>query len=424
MPWNECTVVSQRQEFLAIARQGGWSVSDLARRFGISRKTAYKWLARGAAVDLRDRSRRPRHSPAQTPAALEQQVLELRQRHPTWGGRKLRARLLHLGAPQVPAASTITAILHRHGLIDPAQSAQHRPWQRFEHPQPNDLWQMDFKGHFALTGGGRCHPLTVLDDHSRYALTLWACGNEQADTVQEQLTQAFRTYGLPWRMLMDNGPPWGNPPGSRWTALTVWLLRLGVRATHGRPFHPQTQGKDERFHRTLVQEVLQRERFADLAACQRRLSAWRVVYNQERPHQALGDAVPASRYRLSARQFPERVPEPEPVPGDLVRTVDVSGRLHLHQRRWWISKAFRGLRVGLRPTLEDGVWAVWYAGVCLGYLDEVDPQATGLRLPEREGPADGPQPEEGEHAAARVGPAAPVAGAPCAAGPTRHLDIS
>src|SRR5688572_30609433 len=268
MPWNECTVLSQRQEFLVFARQGGLSVSVLARRFGISRKTAYKWLTRGgdgAAADVRDRSRRPRHSPAQTPAALEQQVLELRQRHPTWGGRKLRARLLHLGLPQVPAASTITAILHRQGLIDPAQSARHQPWQRFEHPQPNDLWQMDFKGHFALTGGGRCHPLTVLDDHSRYALTLWACGNEQAGTVQEQLTHTFRTYGLPWRMLMDNGPPWGNPQGSGhprgspWTGLTVWLLRLGVHVTHGRPFHPQTQGKDERFHRTLVQEVLDRE---------------------------------------------------------------------------------------------------------------------------------------------------------------------
>ena len=155
-------------------------------------------------------------------------VLAVRAAHPAWGGRKIRARLLALGWVQVPAASTITAILHRQGLINPEDSAKHKAWQRFEAAAPNDLWQMDFKGHFAAAAG-RCHPLTVLDDHSRYALGLEACADERRLAVQSRLTAIFRRYGLPRKMLMDNGPPWGAEGQADYTGLTVWLLRLGIR---------------------------------------------------------------------------------------------------------------------------------------------------------------------------------------------------
>ena len=210
-------------------------------------------------------------------------MLEVRAAHPAWGGRKIAAVLKREGA-KAPSASTITEILRRAGALTGPGAGEARAWTRFEHPSPNDLWQMDFKGHFALEQG-RCHPLTVLDDHSRYALEIGACGNEQTATVQDRLTAVFRRYGLPWRILADNGPPWGTSGSpQRHTPLTVWLLDLGVAVSHGRPFHPQTQGKDERFHRTLKAEVLDGRSFKRLATAQAAFDAWRQVYNAKRPH--------------------------------------------------------------------------------------------------------------------------------------------
>src|SRR5438046_115678 len=231
MPWKEASTMSLREEFVALATVPGANMSSLCARFGVSRKTGYKWLARqrsGDAIALADRSRRPHRSPAQTPAVMEESVLNLRGKHPAWGGRKLRRRLQDLGHAAVPSPSTITAILRRHGLLIENRAGYPRSLTRFEHPAPNDLWQMDFKGHFAMMNRERCHPLTVLDDHSRFSLGLRACENEQGLTVQQELTVIFQRYGLPHRMLMDNGPPWGGSSAEqKHTPLTVWLMRLG-----------------------------------------------------------------------------------------------------------------------------------------------------------------------------------------------------
>jgi transposase InsO family protein len=354
--------MSQKKEFINLAQREDANISRLCRYFQISRKTAYKWLGRfcrEGEAGLAERSRRPRSSPGMTPPALEDALLRLRQEHPAWGGRKLRARLQHLGWEAVPAASTITGILRRHGLIDPEESAKHRAWRRFEAQAANDLWQMDFKGHFA-TDQGRCHPLTVLDDHSRFALGLEACGDERGQTVRQRLTDIFRRYGLPRKMLMDNGSPWGSDREHPYTPLTVWLLRLGVKVGHSGPYHPQTLGKDERFHRTLKAEVLQHCQGLELGACQRRFAAWRLVYNLERPHEALGLAPPVSRYRESPRGFPESLPVWEYGPGDVVRKVQALGWISFRGREFRVSKAFRGEAVALRLTLEDGVWAVFF----------------------------------------------------------------
>lgn len=242
MVWKATSIVEQREEFARLASVSGANMSELCERFGVSRTSGYKWLSRyrsSGRAGLQDQSRRPRTSPDRTESRVEQLVVELRQRHPAWGGRKLRARLRALqvvAEDQVPAASTITEILRRHQLLDAAESAKHRPFTRFERPRPNDLWQMDFKGHFAVTRGGRCHPLTVLDDHSRFVLALRACENEQTATVQSALTEAFRRYGLPAQMLADNGSPWGDSGQASHTGLGVWLLRLGIELTHGRPY--------------------------------------------------------------------------------------------------------------------------------------------------------------------------------------------
>src|ERR1044072_4030848 len=244
MPWPVKDLISMRLEFVSLARQPESNVRQLCRRFGVSPTTAYKWLSRfeNAGVKaLADRSRRPQQSPARTEPEVEEKIVRLRRAHPAWGARKLRKRLEVLGHTELPATSTITGILHRHGLITPEQSRAAAPFQRFERDQPNQLWQVDFKGYFPLRVG-RCHPLCALDDHSRYNVLLTACADQKEQTAQTQLTGAFRRLGLPDGILWDNGSPWGST-GSEYTALDVWLLRLGVRVHHGRPYHPQTQGK-------------------------------------------------------------------------------------------------------------------------------------------------------------------------------------
>lgn len=366
--------MSLREEFVRLAGAEGTNLSELCRQFDIARRTGYRWLRRSQAeglAGLEDRSRRPHSSPRQTPPELEARVVALRQQHPAWGARKLSRRLRDLGLADVPAPSTVTAILRRHGLLEGSRAGLPRAFTRFEHAAPNDLWQMDFKGHVPC-GETRCHPLTVLDDHSRYNVVLRACPDERTATVRDSLIGAFRTYGLPLRIAVDNGSPWGDREGSPYTALGVWLLRLGVRVSHSRPYHPQTLGKDERFHQTLRREVL-RHPLADLADGQRRFDAWRVVYNQERPHEALDDAVPATRYRPSERCYPERLPPLEYLPGDLVRRVQSKGYTQLLGRTVRLPKAFRGQSVAFRPLPTDGHYAVVYARV---HFAEVDLTAT------------------------------------------------
>ncbi len=375
MPWQQVTRMSEKKEFVQLALAADANISRLCRRFQVSRKTGYKWLNRYRLENeagLSDRSRRPHSTPGATTAQMEAAVLQVREAHPAWGGRKIRARLQALGGEEAPAASTITGILQRHGLLDPEESAKHKAWRRFEAAAPNDLWQMDFKGHFAVDGG-RCHPLTVLDDHSRYALGLEACADEQGGTVRPRLTKIFRRYGLPRKILVDNGPPWGGGWEHPYTPVTVWWLRLGIAVSHARPRHPQTLGKDERFHRTLRAELLQYCQGLDVARCQPRFDDWRRCYNLERPHEALEMAVPASRYRESPRSFPEALPVWEYGPGDQVRKVQAEGWFSFRGREYRISKAFRGELVALRTTIHDGIWEVLFGRHRLARINEKEP---------------------------------------------------
>lgn len=369
MPWHEVSAVDLREEFVMLARAEGANVRELCRRYGISPTTGYKWLARqGRGEALSDRSRRPHSSPMRTAAGIEARILDLRERHPTWGARKLRRRLEDIGLTGLPGTSTVNAILARHGRLDPAESAKHKAFIRFEHAAPNELWQMDFKGHFALAQG-RCHPLTVIDDHSRFAIGLRACANEQWTTVQAQLTSLFERYGLPRRILADNGPPWGDDADTPHTRLTVWLLHLDVPLDHGRPYHPQTQGKVERFHRSLLEDVVARETFTDLTHCQRRFDAWRRVYNTERPHQAIDLQVPLRRYQPSPRRLPQHLPPVEYDSTEIVRTVDCNGRISFKGRTCPVGKAFQGYRVALRSTDKDGRFDICFKHYLIASLD-------------------------------------------------------
>lgn len=403
MPWRERSKMSLKHEFVMLATQEGVNMSALCRRFEISRKTGYKWLRRYEAegvAGLQERSRRPNHSPNRTPEAMEAVVCELRRKHPEWGGRKLRRCLRNQAdqgtrefkSSEVPAASTCQAIVERHGLIGEESAASSPTYKRFEKASPNELWQMDFKGHFPMVDGGRCHPLTIVDDHSRFAVELSALGNERHGSVKDRLTRVFHRYGLPRRILCDNSLPWGVPTAQQvgrplYTHLNVWLFRLGVDVIHGRPYHPQTQGKGERFHRTLKTEVLQYGSFHDLSECQERFNLFRSTYNLKRPHDALALAVPASRYRPSGRSFPERLPEISYSGDPQVRKVSAGGQIRFAGSKFYVGEAFDGYPVALRPHQPDDsafaplntehtqelTWSIYFCDKEIGVLQSTEP---------------------------------------------------
>jgi transposase InsO family protein len=374
MPWKEQSRMSSRLEFLQQATAEGANIAQLCREHQIARKTAYKWITRyrqQGTEALSEQSRRPHSSPQQTSGRVVEDILALRALHPRWGARKLRKRLLVLDPERedLPAASTITEILRRNGLLDADVLKKHQHYQRFECAEANELWQMDFKGDFPLANQQRCYPLGVTDDHSRFLLGLLAAENMQHSTVEDHLTAIFRCYGLPEQMLMDNGAPWGNSDAYRHTRLTAWLMRLGIAVSHGRAYHPQTQGKQERFHRTLDEEVLSRRAFLDHAEAQQAFDQWRSVYNQQRPHQALEFAVPAERYQPSRRIFPETLPRIEYPTEMQVRHVQQHGRISFYGRTLRVGRPFVGHPIGLQPSDTDGVWNVFFCQFRVATLD-------------------------------------------------------
>ncbi len=227
---------------------------------------------------------------------------------------------------------------------------------------------MDFKGHVALRSG-RLHPLTVLDDHSRFCVVLAACANEKTQTVKGHLTEAFERYGLPWRMTMDNGSPWGNGPADPFTPLGVWLMEQDIRVGHSRPFHPQTQGKDERFHRTLKAEALAGPPFEDIDHAVRHLDRWRCVYNTERPHEAIGMRTPIDRYAASPRTYRPTLKPFDYAPGDQLRRVPSDTRISFKNQRWRVPRAFAGKLVAVRPAATDGVYGVFFRTTRIAEID-------------------------------------------------------
>ena len=378
MPWREASVMDERREFVRVAMLEGANRRELCRRFGIHPDTGYKWLRRFAAGDaeLGDRSRRPHSSPRRSEAMMEARVLLVRDAHPAWGARKL-ARCLEREGVKPPALSTVHEILRRHGRVVPPAGAP-RATQRFEKPAPNLLWQMDFKGWVKLADGTRCHPLTVVDDHSRFVPCLKACPDERGSTVRSHLQTTFRRYGLPDAFFVDNGGPWGDVSGARWTRLSVWLLKLGVEVLHSRPYHPQSRGKNERFHRTLDDEVFALRRFHGLAELQHAFDRWREVYNFERPHQALEQDVPASRYRPSSRAMPERLPTPEYDEGEIVRTVSTTKHYVSFKGRFFkVPGAFAGERLAIRPFNGDGQYGIYFGAIQIGVINLTNQKGVG-----------------------------------------------
>jgi transposase InsO family protein len=371
MPWGVVSLMSLREEFVRLCESTEMSFAALCRRYGISRKTGYKWLDRyhkQGANGLADLSRRPKRSPRQLQDEREKAIVALRQSHPSWGARKIRRLMKNQNPAEVPACSTITAVFHRSGLIDPNNPAAKPNWQRFEHEVPNSLWQMDFKGPVA-TVAARAHALTILDDHSRFNLCLRALPNQKTESVQQALCDTFRLYGLPNTMIMDNGSPWGSDWTHPYTELTVWLIRLKIRVSHSRPYHPQTMGKDERFHGTLERDLLCGRQWQDIADLQDGFDGFRHQYNFIRPHDALALDVPASRYKISLRFFPESLPPIEYDPGISVRKVQQHGEISFKGKFFKVGQAFCGYPVGIKTTATDGIFDVLFCQQAIGQIN-------------------------------------------------------
>jgi transposase InsO family protein len=350
MPWLETDVRDQRIQFVMTMRKPGARMAPVCRAFRISRKTGYKWLAREEAAQsvaaLGDRSRRPRRSPARTGARVTTRVVTLREEY-GWGGAKL-GRLLDAEGVTL-AARTIDRIIQREGLTraDVAPTAARR---RFERSRPNQLWQMDAKGAYPLTPRGRCHPLSVIDDHSRYAVALVALPRLTRVGVQSALTACFERYGVPEAMLMDHGVPWWSASNARGlTGLSVFLLKQGIRLLNGRVRHPQTQGKVERFHRTLGERLRWWGVPTDLPGFAHALTTFREEYNEVRPHHALALQPPAARFASSPRAYVTCPPRWEYPAGSDIRQVNSQGMVPYGTGRFFVSEALAGEEVVCTP---------------------------------------------------------------------------
>jgi transposase InsO family protein len=370
MPWKEVTSMSEKRKFIELAILGKTKISALCKQFEISRKTGYKLINSFHLYGwegLKERSRRPHIVANKTPDEIVKLILSTRASHPKWGGEKLKKYLINKRISDLPSEKTIDRILKRHGLITAEESEKRKAWIRFEHKHPNDLWQMDFKGHFQVNQE-RCHPLTLLDDHSRFSLAIKACSNEDRETVQSHLKAIFREYGLPKRMTMDNGSPWGYSGDQQHTRLTLWLIQQGITVSHSRPGHPQTQGKLERFHRTLKLELLSQYDFMSLSEAQEGFDWWRKMYNEERPHGALELQVPKDRYQKSVVDFCEELPVFE-YPRDLItHKVKSGGFIKFKGKNFRVGKSFVGHLVGLKENGE-GLVDVYFCHQKVNKLD-------------------------------------------------------
>ena len=301
------------------------------------------------------------------PPEIEELILNERAKHPTWGPRKLKRSLENKKYTGLPCKSTIENILKRNDRIEPEASEAATPYTHFERARPNELWQMDFKGDFAMVNGQRCFPLTILDDHSRYSLCLNANSGTSYSEFLPVFTRVVEEYGLPNAILCDNGKPWGDSHGGI-TVFEVWMMRMGVLPIHGRLKHPQTQGKDERFHRTLKNDLLKRRAFLDLADAQAAFDPWRREYNEERPHEALNLEVPAKYYRPSKRKLSEC---DKPVVYDSsarLRKVNYKGYISICQKRYFLSESLIDEYIQLNDC-EESVVALQYGQFEIARID-------------------------------------------------------
>ena len=374
MPWRTQTIMDERARFVLEAQQSFLSHAELCRRYGISRPTGYKWLKRYEAEGLEglgDRSHRPASCPHATPQHVVERILEVRKRR-GWGARKLRA-VIEREFGTAPSADTIHRLLDRHDLLK-----RKKPRRRRTHPgrpvvpmdRPNATWSADFKGQFRTLDDQLCYPLTVQDGHSRFLLEVRAFPAPTLELTIPRFKRIFRTYGLPDRILTDNGAPFASNALGRLSQLSVYFVTLGITPEFIEPAKPYQNGRHERMHRTLKRRTAKPPR-ASLAAQQRAFNTFRRVYNEQRPHEALEQRTPSSVYEPSLRPLPRRLPEITYPDHFEFRLVSQDSTIRWNGQKVFVSHLLGRLYVGLEEV-GDGVWSVFFGPVHLGWLDERD----------------------------------------------------
>jgi transposase InsO family protein len=373
LPWKEVRIVDQLVEFITEVNEGVSSFAAVCRRFGISRKTGYKWCDRYEAEGpsgLAERAPIALTCPHKTSEELVAVLVALRKEHPSWGPKKLKARLAATGVSDVPAASTIGDLLKKHGLVRPRRRRVYPPSMRpqalGEATRPNDTWCVDFKGHFALGDKTRCYPLTLSDQVSRYLLKCESVDKPDVAHVRPHVERAFVEYGLPWRIRSDNGPPFATTGIGGLSELSVWWIKLGIVPERIEPGKPQQNGRHERMHKTLKDEVAKKPE-ADPRAQQLSFDRFRHEYNDVRPHEALSQKTPASQYTTSRRVMPASLSSPEYPETMSVRRIAPNGYLSWQGQYVRISALLRGEPVGLE-ALADDRWRLHYGPVVLAEL--------------------------------------------------------
>ena len=370
MSWDERTVEQMREEFVRRVLAQEASKAALCREYGISRPTGDKWLERFLnGESMSDRSRAPRTVPGRIDPELEDEIVAFRKKHPAIGAVKLRKIMENQGHTNLPCAKTFNNIFHRHGLIEREASQAVTPHQRFEKSVPNEMWQADFKGHFAMKNGYRCHPLNILDDHSRFNLCIEALQGETFEDVKPVMERIFREYGLPFSFLCDNGNPWGTSQSLGYTRFEVWLMELGILTLHGRIRHPQTQGKEERFNGSLTKECLKYHQIRDLTDAQQIFDEYRTFYNDVRPHFSLNLDVPQMHYRPSDREMPDQIEPWEYGSEYKLCKVKETGYFNYKGQGYFLSEAFGGKQIAVRESHLPGQITLVFRQFKVGRID-------------------------------------------------------
>ena len=368
--------MDERLQFVRDAHGDRFTMSELCARYGVSRRVGYKWLARFEAEGrpgLTDRSRAPHHRPHRLAERLVELFVTERTAHPFWGARKLLTVLAkrHPRITAWPAPSTVADLLARRGLVKKRRRRRqpiHPGAVRPDTNAPNDLWTADYKGQFRTGDGLYCYPLTIADQHTRYLLSCHGVLSTHAHVAKPVFERAFREYGLPIAIRTDNGIPFATQSVHGLSFLNVWWMRLGILHQRIRPASPQENGAHERMHRTLKRQAILPLR-KTCTAQQRNFDAFRHEYNEERPHETLGQETPASRYRRSPRSYPERLPALEYPADHLVKKITTAGTFRFKDRLLYLANAMVDQLVGLEEV-DDGEWRIWFNGILLATFDE------------------------------------------------------
>lgn len=381
MPWRYKTVSQTRKEFVERVLRKEKSKSALCREYGISRPTGDKWINRYLKGEsLEDRSKRPFKTANKINEDVESLIVNQRREEPAIGAVKIHKMLTDEGICNLPSVSTINNVLHRNGLITKEASQAATPYKRFEKETPNEMWQADFKGHYRMQNGLRCHPLSIIDDCTRYCLCADAKENERLESTYASFEAVFRQFGLPKVLLCDNGNPWGASQSTAITRFEVRLMELGILTIHIRAVHPQTQGKVERFNRSFKDERLRFHTPKDIIEAQEQRLEYMNFYNNKRPHFALNLDTPVKHYKYSEIKYPENIERWDYPYGTDIHKVKSSGYISFQGQGYFLSEGLANKEIGISPSDDDGVFNVIFRQFRVARIDTINHVITSRRV--------------------------------------------